>query len=299
LSLLQAVSYGWGAHDIRHGVDEDLAVANLARLRRLDNYPAHRVHLGPAQGQSMLGLFAQCAKPPWRCLQESNSKRHSGSATGSSKSRRSPEHNNVDAGLVDQGVRAVLCPAVALLLACRGAARQANLHTRQHSEDGHSTHAVRWQSGLAAYVCRRCCTSTPHDLSRCAPPCTPAPFTDDAVMPRMPLLLRARTTIGSRQGRMMACRTRVAVSFQRSAQPRAMLTAQAPSGSPRRGRTGCLGRQSYRRRWHQPPCPAFPCRSSLQAQSCQGLSVHIWTAANAGCRTRRTSCRCSCAAVPP
>jgi len=54
----------WGAHNICHGVDEDLAVANLARLRCLDDYPAHRVHLSPAQGHSMLQAFAQHAKPP-------------------------------------------------------------------------------------------------------------------------------------------------------------------------------------------------------------------------------------------
>jgi len=229
-------------------MDEDLAVADLARLRRLDDYPAHRVHLGPAQGHSMLGAFAQRAKPPWRCLQQTLPW-HTRSASAFRKSRRSPENNNVNAGLVDQGVRAVLCPAVALLLACRGAARQVKVYTQGHSVNSHcnSRRSLASSPGCVCVIGRSVFyTGTPHGLFMCAPPCTPAPFTDDAVMPRMPLLLRARTTIGNRQGRMMACRTRVTFSLWRSLQPGVMLTARA-SGSPRRGRTGCLGRQSCRR----------------------------------------------------
>jgi len=191
----------------------------------------------------MLGAFAQRAKPPWRCLQQTLPW-HTRSASAFRKSRRSPENNNVNAGLVDQGVRAVLCPAVALLLACRGAARQVKVYTQGHSVNSHcnSRRSLASSPGCVCVIRRSVFyTGTPHGLFMCAPPCTPAPFTDDAVMPRMPLLLRARTTIGNRQGRMMACR----------------------------------------------------------ARSCQGRPAHVRTAANAGCRTRRTACCRSCAAVPP
>ncbi len=48
-----------GAHDVRHRVDEDLAVADLARLGSFDDDPAHRVHLRPARSDT---LFDQSRK---------------------------------------------------------------------------------------------------------------------------------------------------------------------------------------------------------------------------------------------